>query len=371
MRSYKNGKLVRTDHRAANPNSVTRRDRVRDPVGGKTIEQEHDQQGRFARSIKANYIDSDGDGLKDMYLRANRSPATAKPDFRDLGTPPAPVIPVDPPIEGPDSLTTELGAPAAGPGSLDASLQPPVAGPGSLVAESPWNGNQNSVSFDGTNSYMKCDDNFVSLFRSSFSVSFWVRFNDTTGTQVVLSSSNATSYDRIQSWHDGTNLNVFYEADDVNSGRLISGSQTWTNWNHIVATFKQSGSSCASVLYVNGSSVASKSETLDMSAYGTVGTPPDFLAWGARAQATAVGLHSNVKLDEMAFFGSALSAYDVSSIYNGGVPADLSSFLPAHWWRMGDNNGASGTTVSDQRQGAGGVDGELINSPTLSTDVPT
>ena len=143
MRSYKNGKLVRTDHRAANPNSVTRRDRVRDPLDVKTIEQEHDQTGRFGRSIKCDFIDSDGDGLNDMYLRKNRNPATAKPIYRNLGTP-APVVPPAPPpppepapAAGPGSLNATVLAPAAGPGSLNTSVAPPAAGPTGLSAVAP------------------------------------------------------------------------------------------------------------------------------------------------------------------------------------------------------------------------------------------
>ena len=234
--------------------------------------------------------------------------------------------------------------------------------------------NVRAVNFDGTDDYMKCDNNFASLFRSSFSVSFWIKFNDTTGTQIVLSSSNATAADRIQFFHTGSALLTFYEANNVSTVARNAGSQTWTNWNHIAATYEQSGSSCADVLYVNGSSVANGSKTLDMSAYATTGTAPNFLAWGARALATSVGLYSNVKLDEMAFFGSALSADDVSTIYGEGVPDSLSAFSPAHWWRMGDINGGSGTTIADQGSGSGSppsvVDGELINA-TYTTDVPS
>ena len=84
MRSYKNAKLLRTDHRKANPASVTHRDRVRDSKNFKTVEQQHDPEGKFARSIKCNYIDSDGDGYKDLYLRKNRSASASKPDYREL-----------------------------------------------------------------------------------------------------------------------------------------------------------------------------------------------------------------------------------------------------------------------------------------------
>ncbi len=86
MRSYKNAKLLRTDHRKANPASVTHRDRVRDSKNFKTVEQQHDPEGKFARSIKCNYIDSDADGYKDMYVRKYRSASVSKPDYREIGT---------------------------------------------------------------------------------------------------------------------------------------------------------------------------------------------------------------------------------------------------------------------------------------------
>ena len=73
-------------------------------------------------------------------------------------------------------------------------------------------------------------------------------------------------------------------------------------------------------------------------------------------------------MDEIALFNSELSSSDVTSIYNSGGPDDLASLSPVGWWRMGDNNSGSGTTITDQ--GSGGNDGTLTNGPTFSTDVP-
>jgi hypothetical protein len=73
-------------------------------------------------------------------------------------------------------------------------------------------------------------------------------------------------------------------------------------------------------------------------------------------------------IDEVALFNSALSASDITSIYNSGAPGDISSLNPVGWWRMGDSNYGSGTTITDQ--GSGGNDGTLVNGPTFSTDVP-
>jgi hypothetical protein len=36
---------------------------------------------------------------------------------------------------------------------------------------------------------------------------------------------------------------------------------------------------------------------------------------------------------------------------------------------MGENDGATGTTITDQ--GSGGNDATLVNGPTFSTDVPS
>ena len=74
-------------------------------------------------------------------------------------------------------------------------------------------------------------------------------------------------------------------------------------------------------------------------------------------------------IDEVAVFNSALSASDVTSIYNSGVPNDISSLSPVGWWRMGENDGGTGTTITDQ--GSGGNNGTLTNGPTFSTTVPS
>jgi hypothetical protein len=80
----------------------------------------------------------------------------------------------------------------------------------------------------------------------------------------------------------------------------------------------------------------------------------------------------------MAFFHTALSAADISDIYNSGAPADLSSYSPVGWWRMGDGTEAeSGTTIYDMSDnGVHANNGTLVNGvgtdpPAYSTDVPS
>ena len=66
-------------------------------------------------------------------------------------------------------------------------------------------------------------------------------------------------------------------------------------------------------------------------------------------------------LDEVAIWSTPVSS--VASLYNGGVPGDISSLSPNGYWRMGDNDSGTGTTITDQ--GSGGNDGTLINGPTF------
>ena len=74
-------------------------------------------------------------------------------------------------------------------------------------------------------------------------------------------------------------------------------------------------------------------------------------------------------VDEVAYWNRGLSSSDITAIYNSGVPDDLSSYSPIGWWRMGDNDGGTGTTVTDQ--GSGGNDVTMQNGASFVTDVPS
>jgi hypothetical protein len=137
-------------------------------------------------------------------------------------------------------------------------------------------------------------------------------------------------------------------------------------WHHIAATCTSSG---AARVYLNGVLEASGSVI-----YNSVASGNTFvIALGG------VGEALPAKIDEAAVWDSVLSdggvstgqtaGGDIATLYNSGVPADISSLSPLGWWRMGDNDGGTGTTITDQ--GSGGNDGTLTNGPTFSTDVPT
>lgn len=79
-------------------------------------------------------------------------------------------------------------------------------------------------------------------------------------------------------------------------------------------------------------------------------------------------------IDEVAVWNSDQSA-NVSTIYNSGVPNDLTSLSPISWWRMGEAATYNGREWELVDQGSGGNNGFSLTLPAPptqpSTDVPT
>jgi len=130
----------------------------------------------------------------------------------------------------------------------------------------------------------------------------------------------------------------------------------------MVVTYSQNGTSVDNAIYVNeGGSVYSNTgskATMSLSNYSNTAQ----LGIGAKVTITSPSLYSEGTFDEVAFFDYKLTSSQVSNIYKGetdggsggtsGVPGSLTSFNPKHWWRMGDNDSATGggtpTSVTDK-----------------------
>jgi len=205
--------------------------------------------------------------------------------------------------------------------------------------------NSHAVSFDGTDDYAALSSNIT--LSGSKSITFWAYIDTFSGGQKGFAGRNASHYTILFNHH--TSILVRFGATPV--AYTVSSISTGA-WNHWAFT----GDGTDFKLYKNGSLEDSGTD------YGDV----IITMIGAVASGTA---HFSGKLDEIGLFASTLSASDVSSIYNSGVPADLSSLSPVHWWRMGDNDDRTGTTITDQ--GSGGSNLTLTNGPTFSTDVPS
>lgn len=212
--------------------------------------------------------------------------------------------------------------------------------------------NQYSVSFDGTDDYATATLG-SQVFDGDFAISTWIKATRSGSNTILFHLGSSSSYNdgfRIYATGGGftfwRGLNGYSQL--LNTG---AGTESVGNWQNLVVT--RSGSNMT--FYINGVSADTGS---DASSYTNtnfeIGYPQYQLYQGL--------------MDEVALWDSALSASNVTSIYNSGVPNDISALSPVNWWRMGDNDGASGTTITDQ--GSGSNDATLTNGPTFSTDVP-
>ena len=136
-------------------------------------------------------------------------------------------------------------------------------------------------------------------------------------------------------------------------GDLIDG-----NWHHLC--FVWDDSTTTAIVYEDGVAVITNTSTT-----GTLNSTTDRLYVGADP-AGANPIEGNI--DEVSIWNSALSPTNVASIYNEGVPTDLTSLSPNGWWRMGD--GATFPTIPDE---IGSNNGTMTNmvSGDIEADVPS
>lgn len=213
--------------------------------------------------------------------------------------------------------------------------------------------NSYSLSLDGTDDYMDAGNITAMNSVANASFSFWYKTSEASNTITTLIGDQSNGLAAYQ-YSDGN----MYVHSFVNTAAHSFSNPTSGVWHHIVCTFEASGSKA----YLDGSLVSTRDDgnTTNASCGNnfSIGRLPGY------------NLLSGGKLiDEVALFTSTLSASDVTAIYNSGVPADLTSYSPVGWWRMGDDDSGSGTTITDQ--GSGGNNGTLTNGPTFSTTVPT
>ena len=233
--------------------------------------------------------------------------------------------------------------------------------------------NSYSLDLDGTNNYATID---TSATTSCNSVSAWFK-SDTT--------INASTLGGVLFSTGTVNFNIAFggnHTSDVTDEVILvkyggsfaytsSSASINTDWHHVFIAWVSSSStnsgSAGYDIWLDGVKVGNASG-------GTVPTSPFSLnttsRFGSRADSTRFfsGL-----VDEVAIWSSDVSS-DIATIYNSGTPNNLNdssnvSTAPTHWWRMGDNDGGSGTTVTDQ--GSGSQDGTLTNGPTFSSSVPS
>jgi len=228
-----------------------------------------------------------------------------------------------------------------------------------------------SLDFDGVDEYVDHSTDALLNITEQLTVSAWVKTSDTTGSRGIASRWLGQGNEQV--WFMGktasapTKLRVLIGGlGTFGSGesKEYRGSTDITDgaWHHVAFTYIGNTLN----LYVDGS-LETPTKTIDQSmtklfsttvprvAQGTLfggsGTPSQFWLGG---------------IDEFSMWNKALSAADITDIYNSGVPNDL--FIHSkvsnlvEWWKNGDANGDSIFNINGV---VNGIDGTPIN---MSTD---
>lgn len=227
---------------------------------------------------------------------------------------------------------------------------------------------QSSVELDGTTGYLALGSlaDIVAGDASPLTISVWtkVRGEVQSGAGIVNLKTTGGFGESIDLFWS-TELEKPSVALYVPGGSVRAVVDNPAAWNHIVAVYDATAGGGSAHLYVNGVWAGS----VDMATDGLE------LEGESEAGRYATSLYLDGYLDDLALWNAALSDGAVASIYNQGRPSDLTQAQGAYdsaaelsaYWRMGDDDGAMGTTVTDV---AGENDAALEGGAVFSDDVP-
>ena len=220
-----------------------------------------------------------------------------------------------------------------------------------------------SVGLDGTNDYVDVGTSST-LNPADLTISAWIKPASLSNWKYIMTRG-------LGGWKEAYRFQVgeddlFCAFGNGTSNDEISrahGMSTGT-WYHVVVTYD--GSTAA--LYKNGARLgATESISIVME------SASEDTVIGRPVNTGGSYFHGNIS--EVGFWNVALDADAITTIYNSGKPFkftrnkgdyDNASNLVS-WWRMGESDGGTGTTVTDL---AGSNNGTLTNGAAFSTDTP-
>jgi len=220
--------------------------------------------------------------------------------------------------------------------------------------------NIKSIELDGIDDFVNCGEVTQIQNTNSLSVSCWFNYK-ILGASVngIVSKDSITRSDG--NWYISTqNATIRFLLKTANGqDALNSGTISLNSWNNLLCVWN----GLTMKIYING--ILDNSISLS-NATGTLGLRTTDVKIGRRLVGSFADGFFNGGVDEVAVWNSDESA-NASTIYNSGVPNDISSLSPVSWWRCGDSD--ISPTLTDN--GSGGNDGTMTNFTTFSTDVPT
>lgn len=238
----------------------------------------------------------------------------------------------------------------------------------------------NSFTFDGQFDFVNVGSSSLGI-TSTISVSAWVKIPTTntggggTNIQVIIAEDTTGSGQRNWNlfWRGGGIDSFYFAIHNTNlsssSAQSVGVTPNSGQWIHILATYDGTANANGIKLYIDG--VPNAQGTASSTGINSfTSSEPNIGRLTGQNQWNFEG-----NIDEVSVWNSELSASDVTTIYNGGVPNDISSLSPLSWWRMGEEANYTGRNWDLIDQGSGGNNGfsDTLPAPPAqpSTDVPT
>ena len=268
---------------------------------------------------------------------------------------------------------------------------------GAKVSHDTWKyESRYSTIFNGTDSYVEANIINSNNMIQPFSISCWWKTPETIsesdsaqcffGTKTEPGSGKGSFEFRYlppqpqdSSSQQGEGFEVFYSQNvsNVSPWDMLGVTHPYSveenTWYNLVCTMKHESGEWKAQVYVNG-------ELIDQAELSGYVNPLPVSSGGTFDQMAYIGARSNSDsllaleglLDEFSIFHYELTANQVADIYNGGVPNNIMSLNPNHWWTMGDTPGEAshitGITLIDQGSGATDV---TMNNVMFSNETPS
>jgi len=236
-----------------------------------------------------------------------------------------------------------------------------------------------SIDFDGTNAYLKVEDNESLSFGDGssdepFSLSAWIYVTNIGDWRPIITKFTTTGGD-AREWmflvkSDGK---LYFELVDetvASAPRMIvlspASSITVNTWYHVVATYNGVGGATATSgmkLYIDGTA-----QTLTLSTDTAYVAMADTSADVQIGGLVVDGNYFYGNMTEVAIWDKELNQTEINQVYNNGCPvsllgcnSDASSNLVA-WWRMGGDR-LDALNSSDLTFGTGNRIVDQVDSP--------